>query len=49
MPTGAQGIRQGRNYVADGKSHLLEFKVNSVAMGENGSEVKLTQPRQWCR
>jgi hypothetical protein len=36
-----EGIRQGRNYVGDGKSHLLEFKVNDVAMGENGSELKL--------
>jgi hypothetical protein len=39
-----EGIRQGRNYVGDGKSHLLEFKVNDVAMGEKGSELKLTQP-----
>jgi len=39
-----EGIRQGRNYVGDGKSHLLEFKVNDAAMGENGSELKLSQP-----
>jgi hypothetical protein len=39
-----EGIRQGRNYVGDGKSHLMEFKVNSVAMGEQGSELKLKQP-----
>jgi len=39
-----EGIRQGRNYVGDGKSHLLEFKVNGVAMGEQGSELKLAQP-----
>jgi len=39
-----EGIRQGRNYVGDGKSHLLEFKVNDVAMGERGSELKLAQP-----
>ena len=38
-----EGIRLGRNYVGDGKSHLLEFKVNNVAMGENGSELKLAQ------
>src|SRR4029079_12210609 len=36
-----QGIREGRNYVGDGRSHLLNFKVNGQAMGENGSEVKL--------
>ena len=39
-----EGIRQGRNYVGDGKSHLLEFKANQVAMGEDGSELKLAQP-----
>lgn len=36
-----QGIREGRNYVGDGKSHLIDFKVNDVRMGENGSELKL--------
>jgi hypothetical protein len=39
-----EGIRQGRNYVGDGKSHLIGFKVNDVALGENGSELKLPQP-----
>ncbi len=39
-----EGIRQGRNYVGDGKSHLMEFKVNDVAVGEGGSELKLAQP-----
>jgi len=39
-----EGIRQGRNYVSDGKSHLMEFKVNNVALGEQGSELKLSQP-----
>ena len=39
-----EGIRNGRNYVSDGRSHLMEFKVNQVAMGENGSELQLTQP-----
>ena len=39
-----EGIRQGRNYVGDGKSHLMEFKVNDVAMGEKGSELRLAQP-----
>ncbi|MBI5772364.1 MAG: CehA/McbA family metallohydrolase [Verrucomicrobia bacterium] len=36
-----EGIRNGRNYVGDGKSHLMDFKVNSVAVGEHGSELKL--------
>ncbi len=39
-----EGIRQGRNYVSDGKSHLMDFKVNDVAMGEKGSELNLSQP-----
>jgi hypothetical protein len=38
------GIRQGRNYVGDGRSHLIDFKLNEAAMGENGSELRLTQP-----
>ncbi|MGZ8940348.1 MAG: CehA/McbA family metallohydrolase, partial [Limisphaerales bacterium] len=36
-----EGIRQGRNYVGDGKSHILDFAVNDVRMGENESELKL--------
>jgi hypothetical protein len=39
-----EGIRQGRNYVGDGRSHLIDFKVNDVHLGENGSELKLAQP-----
>ncbi len=39
-----ESIRQGRNYVSDGKSHLLDFKVNNTALGEKGSELKLAQP-----
>jgi hypothetical protein len=38
-----EGIRQGRNYVSDGKSHLMEFTVNGVKMGENGSELRLAK------
>jgi hypothetical protein len=37
------GIREGRNYVSDGKSHLMDFQVNGVEMGSGGSEVKLGQ------
>jgi hypothetical protein len=39
-----EGIRQGRSYVGDGRSHLLEFKVNDVAVGEHESELKLAAP-----
>jgi hypothetical protein len=39
-----EGIRQGRNYVGDGRSHLFDFKVNDASMGENGSEIQISQP-----
>jgi len=47
-----EGIRNGRNYVGDGRSHLIGFKVNDVAMGEPApgvagapeSELRLAQP-----
>jgi hypothetical protein len=35
-----EGILRGRNYVGDGRSHLLDFTVNDVRMGENGSELR---------
>jgi hypothetical protein len=34
-------IRQGANYVSDGKSHLLDFAINGTRMGEEKSEVTL--------
>ena len=37
-------IRRGRNYVSDGRSHLIDFKVNDVALGEKGSQVSLARP-----
>ena len=33
------GLRAGRSYVSDGKSHLMDFKVNG---SEVGSEIKLS-------
>ncbi|HEV8378204.1 MAG TPA: CehA/McbA family metallohydrolase, partial [Tepidisphaeraceae bacterium] len=39
-----EGIRQGKCYVSDGRSHLMDFKVNQTNVGENGSEIKLTSP-----
>jgi hypothetical protein len=38
-----EGIRQGRNYVSDGRGHLMDFKINDTAMGEHGSELKLAE------
>ena len=39
-----EGIQRGHNYVSDGRSHLLDFKVNNAVMGEDGSELKLAAP-----
>ena len=39
-----EGIRQGRAYVSEGKSHLIDFKVADLPVGEMGSELKLKQP-----
>jgi hypothetical protein len=39
-----EGIRNGRNYVGDGKSHLMEFKANGLGVGERGSELRLAKP-----
>jgi len=38
------GIHDGRSYVSDGKSHLLDFQVNGLLAGTQNSEVKLSQP-----
>ena len=35
------GIRDGRSYVSDGKSHLIDFRVNDLPVGTQGSELKL--------
>lgn len=34
----AQGLKNGRSYVGDGMSHLLDFNVGGVAVGEPGSD-----------
>ncbi len=43
-----EGIRAGRNYVGDGKSHLLDFQISQqgrvAVMGENDSELNLAAP-----
>jgi hypothetical protein len=36
-----EGIKNGRSYVSDGKSHLLDFSVNGLAVGLKKSEVRL--------
>lgn len=39
-----EGVRAGRSYVSDGKSHLVGFSVNGLLVGTQGSEVKLRAP-----
>ena len=36
-----EGVRRGRSYVSDGKSHLMDFRLNGLSVGTKGSEVKL--------
>jgi hypothetical protein len=40
----AQGIRDGRAYVSDGKSHLLDFRIDDRQLGTEGSELRLARP-----
>ena len=39
-----EGLRDGRSYISDGMSHLMEFSINNVPLGQNHSEVPLDQP-----
>lgn len=39
-----EGIRAGRNYVGDGRSHLIDFRVNETRMGDGDSEQHLAKP-----
>jgi hypothetical protein len=40
----AEGIRAGQAYVSDGRSHLIDFKVEGVDVGTRDSEVRLAKP-----
>ncbi len=37
-----EGLKHGRSYCGDGLSHVLDFKVNDVAVGEPGSGGKIS-------
>ncbi len=37
-------IRNGRTYVSDGRSHLMDFSVNGTEIGTGNSEVRLNAP-----
>ena len=39
-------VQAGRNYVSDGKSHLMDFTVNGVEGGTRDSEVSLDVPQR---
>ena len=39
-----EGIRAGRCYVGDGRTHLMDFRAGDVAMGERDSVLKLNAP-----
>ena len=41
-----QGIREGRNYVSDGRSHMMAFAVDGVRMGAGNSELALQGPKE---
>ncbi|HVS40090.1 MAG TPA: CehA/McbA family metallohydrolase, partial [Gemmataceae bacterium] len=36
-----EGIKKGRCYVSDGKSHLMDFTVNGLGVGEKDDKVRL--------
>jgi hypothetical protein len=38
-----QGLKDGRSYCGDGLSHILDFRVNNVAVGEPGSGGKISR------
>ncbi len=39
-----QGIKDGRSYVSDGRAHLMDYKINGISLGTQGSEVALSAP-----
>ncbi|PYR60945.1 MAG: hypothetical protein DMF91_11020 [Acidobacteria bacterium] len=39
-----EGVRDGRSYVSDGFSHLMDFSVNGLEAGTRRSELQLERP-----
>lgn len=37
------GVKDGRSYCGDGRSHLFDFKVDDLSVGEKGANGKLSQ------
>jgi hypothetical protein len=42
--TWCQGVHDGKCYVSDGQSHLMDFKVDGLEVGDKQSEVRLSAP-----
>lgn len=40
-----KGLREGRAYISDGRSHLIDFRVDGLGVGTQGSELRLDAPR----
>jgi hypothetical protein len=40
----AEGLKKGRTYTSEGKSHLMDFKVNGLEIGTKNSEIALSKP-----
>ncbi len=38
------GLKSGRSYVSDGRTHLMDFAINGSGVGVNDSELKLPSP-----
>ncbi|HVT93507.1 MAG TPA: CehA/McbA family metallohydrolase [Bryobacteraceae bacterium] len=36
-----KALQQGRSYVSDGKTHLMDFQINGTEVGTHGSEIHL--------
>ncbi len=41
-----QGISEGRNYVSEGHSHLMDFTLDGHALGDGDCEIALDAPRK---
>ncbi len=41
-PAWLDSLQTGQSYVSDGKSHLVDFKVDGVASGRGGGEIKMS-------
>lgn len=39
-----EGIKDGKAYVSDGRSHLMDFTINTLPVGERGGVLNLNKP-----